>query len=482
MTYGELFYLFALAILGGACAYFVSPTRRDALNVGLFFQVSFWFRAMIAVLNHNLNFFVQKYASDFSISLMDQKGGLLSMFTGNFFSISNLTNMKFFLESLINLPAVRVFEDSAVMLNFTNSFVGAAAGLVVFAYMRRMFNERVATFGLLIASLYPAALNFSFFALRDVIIYFFLLLNIFSFAWVVLRKDYRALNWAIYIVSFLCATILRVTFIAFILIPPGWFVLRWIMEATRTAGHVYRRLFFVMLASAIIAVGSMIALLASYFIVVHQVTGATTLVAPTVLFQDYALNRASRGSINPSEYSPALGTGANSLYLPFGVYQRLPFYMRVPLQLFAFIDIPLPWQLTAVARVLAMFDSIFVGICMVWVYKFHKMLRDAATRKIKGKLYRAKGPVLPAVLAQYDSLMLRRLSLALILAFFGSWFGFGVLVSDSGNAFRMRISVEPFLVFGASIYAVLAMHWVEQRLNRAVGRRTAPRALPAPAE
>ncbi|HEY1632449.1 MAG TPA: hypothetical protein VGF56_14125 [Rhizomicrobium sp.] len=481
MTYGELLYLLALAAVGGACAYFVAPTRRDAVNVAIFFQASFWFRAIIAVFNKNLNFFVQKYASDFSIGLMDQKGGLLSMFTGHFFSIANLTNMKFFLEALINLPAVRVFEDSAVMLNFTNSFVGAAAGLIVFAYTRRMFNERVATIGLLLASLYPAALNFSFFALRDVIIYFFLLLNIFSFAWIVLRKDYLALNWAIYIVSFLCATILRVTFILFILIPPGWMILRWFIVSSRAAGHVYRRLFFLMLSSIIITIGSLVVLIASYFVVVHQVTGATTLVAPTVLFQDYALNRASRGSVNPSEYSPALGTGANSLYLPFGVYQRLPFYMRVPLQLFAFIDIPLPWQLTAVARILAMFDSIFVIVCMYWVYRFHRMIRAAAIRKRNGKLVRPRGPPLPAILAQYDPVMLERLSTALILAFIGSWFGFGVLVSDSGNAFRMRISVEPFLVFGACIYAVMAMRWVENRLNRAVARSPAPLQL-APGE
>ncbi len=221
MKTGELLYILTLCILGAGMAFAVSSTKRDARNVGLFFQISFWFRISLVILNDNLNFFVQKYASDFSIGLMDQKGGIFALFTGsNTFSFANLTSMKFFLEALMNLPAVRVFQDSTVMLNATNAFVGAAAGLVVFAYMRRLFNERIGTFALLVASIYPAALNFSFFALRDIIIYFFLLTNFFSFAWVMLRKDHLAFNWAVYGVSLVCALFLRMTFAPFIFVLP----------------------------------------------------------------------------------------------------------------------------------------------------------------------------------------------------------------------------------------------------------------------
>ncbi|HEX3674044.1 MAG TPA: hypothetical protein VHU87_07195, partial [Rhizomicrobium sp.] len=122
MTSEELFYAIFLGFIGGVMSFLVSPTRRDAVNVAIFFQISYWFRAILVALNHVMNFFVQKYASDFSISLMDQRGGLWSLFSGNnVFSVANVTAMKFFVESLINLPAVRLFEDSEVMLNYTNA-------------------------------------------------------------------------------------------------------------------------------------------------------------------------------------------------------------------------------------------------------------------------------------------------------------------------------------------------------------------------
>ncbi|HEX3675106.1 MAG TPA: hypothetical protein VHU87_12605, partial [Rhizomicrobium sp.] len=290
--------------------------------------------------------------------------------------------------------------------------------------------------------------------------------------WIILRKDHRLFNLFVYVFSFFCTTILRVTFIVFILIPPGWFILQALFRAAVNVPGIYRKMFFSVIAGLFVTVVSMFVLVASYFIVVHQVTGVTTLVAPTVLFQDYAENRATRGTSNPSEFSAANGQGANSLYLPIGLFQRLPFPVRVSLQLVAFIDIPLPWQLTGVSRILALFDTVFVVACMWWAIKLHLMLRRAA---------KGIGPPLPPLFAQYNARDLRRLSFALLLAFVGSWFGFAILVSDSGNAFRMRVSVEPFLVFGASIYVVMAMRWLEIGLKRAVAPPPAPLQL-APGE
>jgi hypothetical protein len=468
MSYGEMLYVLALAALGGAFAYLVCPTRRDAVNVAIFFQVSFWFRAGLVILNNNLNFFVQKYASDFSIGLMDQKGGLLAMFAGNnAFSVGNLTSLKFFLEALINLPAVRIFEDSTVMLNFTNAFIGAVTGIVVFAYSRRMFNERIATFGLLIASLYPAALNFSFFALRDIIIYFFLLTNIFSFAWVMLRRDYRLLNWFIYFASFFCCVLLRMTFTPFLAVLPGWFIFRWAWrQAMRESGYT-RRIFFAMVTAAMLTVSGGAALLAGYFLVLHQV-GITSLVTPDVLLQDYASQRAQRGTTG-NEYSPAAGTGAASEYLPIALYNRIPWFARATVQIVGFIELPYPWQWTGVSRILALLDSVFVWIGMFWVWKLNRMLKLAWQRR---------GPPLPDVLKQYNLPTLHRLSIALMLAFVASWIGFGLLVSDAGNAFRMRVSVEPFLVFGATIYAARALRWLEGKLATATRASAVPQLAP----
>jgi hypothetical protein len=457
MTFGELLYVLSLAALGGAFSFLASPTRRDAVNVAIFFQVSFWFRALLVILNNNLNFFVQKYASDFSIGLMDQPGGLWALFSGGkIFSTANLTAMKFFVEALINLPAVRVFEDTTVMLNFTNSFMGALSGVVVFAYARRLFNERIATFGLLTASLYPAGMNFSFFALRDILIYFFLLTNIFSFAWVILRRDHRVFNWVVYGVTFLCAVLLRVTFTPFLLVVPGWFIFRAVWYGVFSVRALYQRMFLAVIAAFMILITGGVGLVAGYVLVLHQV-GITQIVTPDVLLEDYASARAQRGTTG-SEYSAALGTGAASEYLPIALYNRLPWPARASVQIVGFIELPYPWQLSSVSRILALFDSIFVWTCMWWVWRTHTMFKLAVNKR---------GPPLPDVLRRYPPDLLRRLSFALTLGFIASWLGFGLLVSDAGNAFRMRLSVEPFLVFGATIYAGRALRWFEEKMKYA---------------
>jgi len=468
MTLPELLYALTLAGIGGFLSFLVAPTRRDAIGVVIFYQFSYWFRAIIVVLNHVLNFFPQKYMSDFSIGLMDQPGGLFALFTGvNTFSTANITAMKFFLEALVNLPAVRFFEDSTVMLNYTNSFVGAVAGLVVFGYMRRLFNERIGTMGMLLASAYPAALNFSFFSLRDIFIYTFLLINIFSFAWIMLRRDHRFLNVMIYGASFLCATILRVSFLIFILVLPGWFLFLWIMRNVGSVRHLYERMFLSVVAALILFITASVVTLGAYFVVLHQV-GITSLVGPEVLLQDYVSARAGRGTGISQTMSAADAQGTFSMYVPLSTFNHMPFVARVALQLVAFIIIPLPWQLNDASRALALTDTIFVLCCMWWSWRLQRMLRGAAR----------DGPSLPPVLQQYSLPTLRRLGFALLIAFVMSWFGFGVLVSDSGNAFRMRLSVEPFIIFASGIYAAQAMRWIEVGLKRAIALPGAVKLAP----
>jgi hypothetical protein len=185
------------------------------------------------------------------------------------------------------------------------------------------------------------------------------------------------------------------------------------------------------------------------------------------LLQDYASARAARGTTSTSEYSPANGTGAASEYLPIAIYNRIPWPARATVQIVGFIELPYPWQLTGVSRILALFDSIFVWLGMYWVWRTNRMFKLAT---------KGQGPPLPLVLARYSPHKLHRLSVALMLAFVASWLGFGLLVSDAGNAFRMRVSVEPFLVFGATIYAARALRWFEEKLVAA----TTPRPAPSP--
>jgi hypothetical protein len=259
------------------------------------------------------------------------------------------------------------------------------------------------------------------------------------------------------------------TFAPFIFVLPGWFIFRATWDGVSTVKYLYQRLFLAMVAAFMLAVVGCIGLLAGYVLVLHQV-GITSLVSPDVLLQDYASARAARGTTGGSEFSSQTGTGAASEYLPISLYNRIPWPARATVQIVGFIELPYPWQLTGVSRILALFDSIFVWACMWWSYRTNSIFRRAM---------RGRGPPLPAVFARYSPKTLTRLSTALILGFIASWFGFGLLVSDAGNAFRMRVSVEPFLVIGASIYGIYSLRFYEYRLSRAVAQPAAPPQLAA---
>src|SRR5581483_4238999 len=162
---------------------------------------------------------------EFSLRMLDQPNGIWAFFDNGFFGA--FLTLKFFIQAFVNIPALRLFEESIYVLNLTNGFVGAMSGLLVFFYFRRLFDIRVATIGLLLVSAYPAAVAFSFFALRDIFMYFFTLLNICSITWLYLRRDYAVLNWFLYLFSAFCDIMCRTQLILFLMVIPGWIIMLW---------------------------------------------------------------------------------------------------------------------------------------------------------------------------------------------------------------------------------------------------------------
>jgi len=360
MTKGEFFYSVTLAFLGGLLSFVAAAGRRDGQRLTVFFLGSFALRAGLVFLNERFNVFPQKHATVFAWRLMDQEGGLWAIFGRHIFSRDNLPKLKFFLEALFNAPALLLFENAPIMLNLTNCFVGAASGIVVFAYGVRLFGRRVAILTLLITSFFPVAINFSLFGLRDIIVYFFLLAEIFSFSWLMLRDDHRAANLFVFAGSFICVVIQRMAFLPFLLILPAWFVLTSTLRALRGVQDRPRR----MLLGGIAAIGLFSAgagaLVMSYSVVLHHV-GIDKLGTPDVLLSQYAAERAWRGydpvqyeqewrsSHKAGDYSPAEGRAAGSEYLPAKTYLRLPWLGRVLVQVVGFIVIPFrgsstPWH------------------------------------------------------------------------------------------------------------------------------------------
>jgi hypothetical protein len=463
MTISQFLYAVTLALLGGALTYTAGTMRRERIGLVLFFQLSFWLRAAAVFVNEQIVAFPQKFAACFPLDMINRQGGLLGFFQSFDAGNRRITDqLKFVLEAAANIPGIALFENSPVILNLTNCLVGALAGIVVFAYMRRLFGRNIAIFALLLVSFFPAAFNFSLFGLRDIFLYFLILANIASLLWLLLRPERRMLQIAIYAVSLLALGLLRSALLPLILILPAFLLGRYALRHYRTVQDRRTR---IGLVAAAILTGALV-LAGSYVVVLHHV-GINGFVTPDRLFAHYVEARASRGTPFAKQYNSGRGAistcrsmnhraqnaarGVASQYIPFERYRRTPWVLREALQLVGFIVIPLPWQLDRLSRVLALFDTIFVIATMLAAWKALRL------------------PAPPSVVARRREDMLRQFSLGLLLSFAIGWLGYGLLVTDSGNAFRLRLSVEPFLLFATSFY-LAAWPWANDRLERLMSR------------
>jgi|GEM_PF-3408466 len=448
MTAPEMFYSLILVILGATIAILISNNRRDALALLLFFFASFGLRWAFVYLNNVLDFFNQKAASDLPMEVLDQPGGIWQAIFG---TQTTLGGTKFFIEALINLPGLRLFEESEVMLLITNSFIGAAAGLVTYFYLKRIFDERVATVGLLLNAIYPAAIAFSFFALRDIILYFLIGLNLLSFMWLALKRTSIMLNLFIYLSSFIAVGLLRIAFVPFEAVLPGWLIFVASLRLLNRFRDKNEKMFIAAVLAILLPSLTIGAVLLGYKAVLKQV-GYAELVSPDELLVQYAQERYDRGT---TAGGTEVAFGGASDELPPSLYHRVGLVGRILVQILGMILIPLPWGLVGITRILAFSDSAFVLFLMTWAWK--------GNGRIKKWRHDAQ-PKLTASVTRYPQRTMRIITFALVLAFTLGTIGYGMLVDNSGNAFRMRLTVVPFLIPSASIYVASTYAWAKGKL------------------
>ncbi len=461
MTSGHLLYAVVLALLGGALAYAAGTARRESLALAAFFAVSFGSRVAAVAVNERFGIFPQKFAACFPLDMINQPGGLWRFFeTFDSGDRRAVAQVKFLIEAAANVPGIALFGNSHIILNLTNCLAGSLAGLLVFAYMRRLFDRNTAIFALLLVSFFPAAFNFSFFGLRDIFLYLFILANIASLAWLVLRPDRRALQLAVYLASFVCIGLLRSAFLPFMLVLPAFLLARRFVRYLSDTRDRRRRL-LIMGGAGVVA---LVALLSAYGIVLHHL-GIKTFVGPQQLFSSFVEARASRGTPFAKAYRANSGAaivcksmshprqnaarGVASQYIPFKTYRKTPWIVREAIQLVGFIVIPLPWQLDRLSRALALFDTIFVIAVAVAAWRSFRSVRA------------------PPPGSREDAL--RVLSMGLLLSAFLGWIGYGLFVTDAGNAFRLRLTVVPFVLFGASLY-LAGLPWLNAWTDKLLRR------------
>lgn len=407
-----LYFLFLLSF--GICLVIIIIKNKKNIEFLLpLFFVSLAFRAILIFLNENLNIFASKLASNRSLNIF------LEWIGNQNFSFS-IIDRPFFFQTLINTPGFYLFGPSRNNLLLTNAFIGAFTGIVVFAYLRHLFGQKIAKYGFILFSIYPAAINFSFSGLRDILIYFFIAINILSILGLSIsnrRIGKIILNFSVFSLSFICIKSLRYEILPIIIFLPALLLLNKSQIIRKKIKNVNVKFIF----TASVGVIIIVLICFSFFYVYNKATakiGYKSLVSPKEIASNFAEARFKR----PVEKE----FGAGSHILAPQIYLKTNFLIRSALQTLGMIIIPFPWLITDLTMFLALFDSIFVIFCLFWTCKG---VRSYFIEKID-----------------------RNIILFLLLNFFFAILAMGLVVSNAGNAFRMRLSIMPYLLIGTSIY------------------------------
>lgn len=461
MVINQIGYVATLAALGGLIACACGGVRRESVGLAAFFELSFGLRAAAVFANEAFNLLPQKFAGDIVLGLINQPGGVWSLFHRLVVYGRDTTNpLKFVPEAIANIPGIRVFENSYVILDLTNCLVGAISGLLVFAYLRRLIGVNAAIFGMLLTSFYPAAFNFSIFGVRDIFLYLCILLNIASIFWLSMRSDHRYVNILVYVISMAFLYVMRSAFAPFMVVLPMFVLVRGVLKRLSGVEDPRRRLLLSGAVAVVATVTTGMALAAGYWIVLHHL-GIGQAGRPDRVFRGYVEARASCGTpyAQARDFAHSIWSrcvpirhvagdrarGVASQYIPFAIYKHTPLILREFVQEIGFLVIPLPWQIDRWSRALALADSAFViaTLCAAW-------------RACQMSPRRLENP-------------LQTLSEGLLLSFVLCWLGFGLLVTDAGNAFRLRLTIEPFAIFGASLY-LSRLTWLNRATDQALER------------
>jgi hypothetical protein len=426
---GATIWALALLMVGIIVTVLVSRSRRELQLLVALFSISFGGRAVLIALNEMLNFFGAKPASHLPVEVYR---GLFTQ------GLEAVVRNKFFIQTLVNIPAFAAYGTDTVIHVLTNGFFGALAGVAAYAYIARAFTPRAGLWAFALVSFFPEAVNFSIFALRDPMIYFFLVINaaVVTRMWV--GQDYRPGHLFAFAGSFIGVFWLRPEWgpVA-AMYPLGLAQSRqWQrVKETRSVGAV--GLYSLTVAALVSVVG-----VAMYsFLLAH--IGVTDIVSPAMVAEQYAEQRFDR----------TLGDsiGAGSHVLPPAVYYATPWYGRVFVQTIGILLVPLPWLLKSIPSFLAFADSVLLITCVVMVLR---------------RLRRRELP--------------RRVEVANFWMMFVFLFGvsaMGFIIINGGNAFRMRLCLLQFVVIPLAIY-LGDRHptWLTRRRPQPV-RRSAPQSM-----
>lgn len=381
-----------------ACGYKIKD-KTSRKNFFFFVASVFLGKYLLILGNESFQFIENKKAGNFTIwyyTWLGEKG--LKAF------LEAHLNSTFYTQLIANIPGFHFFGASRTNLLLTNSFFTSLTGLMAFFTFHRHLNKKTAWWALLLFSLYPTAICFSIFGLRDPLLYFFMTgYVLFFFQCIKEWQIKKGMILALFIGLILQTRPESAAFIFLPLISWGLFKFFDLCKKNKTwKGIRFSTKKFWILTSLIIIFGS----IGLYTFVLFNF-GTNKLMSPVQFLELYANQR----------YSLTLNTiKESSNFLPPEIHFQLPWIVRWPIQILGIIITPFPWLINNIWKLLAFFDSALI-ILLLW--------------------YAKKNISLPSPN--------RIVAILLILTFIAGIMIMGVLICNAGNAFRLRLSLVPFL-------------------------------------
>ncbi len=413
-----LYYLVSVIFLFLIAFFIRRKKERFVFFITCFFFLTLKF--VFIIINENLGLFDTKLAGHATLVIHEKfsQRGIEIFLNGKreiFFS--------FVPQFLLNYVQLEFFGANRYTLIFTNALLTTFAGIGAYLGFRKIFGFRIAFSALFFLNLYPAAINFSIFGLRDPIIYFALAINIVAFIRL-MYGDWLKAPFFILITSIILFYS-RPELVAFIFNPYFLLILINLLLFYKKIRSLSVKIFVTILIVVFFLLPILGSLYVGYRFVVSNIGDV---VSPTEILEIKAQSRYDRPS----------GSGmSGSNILPPNIYNILPWYARWIVQTIGIIIIPFPWLVTSISKVLAFGDSIFIMSFMALFIKFHKRFKSL-------------------------------LNLNLIIF----WFTFlisivimGMIIINAGNAFRMRLAIAPYLIIPVAIY--IGMYFEQRKFKTA---------------
>lgn len=338
----------------------------------------------------------------------------------------------FLVQFLVNYPFTYLFGIARENVLLVNGFFSSLAAIYAFFGLKKIFGSLASFLVLILLTVYPAAINFSMFGLRDPVIYLFMTMNIVSLIRFYLTKSFLPIFGIL--LSILAIFSMRPELFAFLFAPYGFLILWGLISYFKNTKTVNNKL-LLMVGSFVVVIlpGLMVAYFAYGFVTSN--IGAVG-VSPVEIVTTYASNR----------YDRELGVGDGSHIVPPNIYHAIPWYARWGLQALGMIILPFPWLITSVPKVFAAVDSFFIILMIIGFWWLRK--KYLVTGLINVGLKR------------------ERIFMALFITFFTSVGVMGFIVNNAGNAFRMRMAIFPYIAISTALLLATVIEYRQKNKNK----------------